>query len=82
METESILVDVPERISFELSVPVIDPGSAEPEEMDAGDTSYIFSRMGHQDFPRSLRTISISARRDDELLRAIPRLELSRYFRA
>jgi uncharacterized protein len=82
VETECILVDVPERISFELSLPVIDPGSAEPEEMDAGDASYIFSRMGHEDFPRSLRTISVSARRDEELLRALPRLDLPRHFGA
>jgi HD superfamily phosphohydrolase len=80
VEPECILVDVPERISFELSVPVIDPVSAEPEERDAGDTSYLFGRMGHEDFPRSLRTISVSARRDEALLGALPRLDLSRYF--
>jgi uncharacterized protein len=82
VDTECILVDVPERISFELSVPVIDPGSSEPEETDAGDTSYVFSRMGHEDFPRSLRTISVSARRDEELMNVLLRLDLSRHFRA
>ena len=79
---ECVLVDVPERISFELSIPVIDPGLAEPEEADAGDTSYLFNRMGHEDFPRSLRTISVSARREEDLLSALGRLRLSRYFQA
>ena len=79
---ECLLIDVPERISFELSIPVIDPGLAEPEEADAGDTSYLFNRMGHEDFPRSLRTISVSARREEDLLSALGRLRLSRYFQA
>ncbi len=82
VDAECILVDVPERISFELSVPVIAPGSPEPEETDAGDASYVFRRMGHEDFPRSLRTISVSARRDDELMAALKRIDLSRRFHA
>jgi HD superfamily phosphohydrolase len=77
---DCIVVDIPERISFDLSIPVIDPGSAEPEETDAGDTSHVFNRMGHEDFPRSLRTITVSARRDAELLEALARTDLARRF--
>ncbi len=76
---EAIVVDVPERISFELRLPVIDPAQAEPDETDAGEASHVFNRVGHDDFPRSLRSISVSARRDDELLRALERTGLSRY---
>jgi uncharacterized protein len=82
VDAECILVDVPERISFELSVPVIDPGSSGPEEMDAGDASSVFRRMGHEDLPRSLRTISVSARRDDALMTVLQRMDLPGRFRA
>jgi HD superfamily phosphohydrolase len=50
---ESIVVDVPERITFDLRLPVIDPAQEEPDETDAEDASYVFSRIGHQEFPRS-----------------------------
>lgn len=77
---ECIVVDIPERISFDLTIPVIDPGRAESEETDAGDTSYVFSRMGHEDFPRSLRTISVSARREGELLEGLAKIDIPRRF--
>ena len=80
MASDSIVVDIPERISFELRIPVIDPGSAESEEMDAGDSSYVFNRMGHEDFPRSLRTITVSARREEDLLKTLGRIDLARCF--
>ena len=80
VEPDSIIVDIPERISFELSIPVIDPGSVESEETDAGDASYVFNRMGHEDFPRSLRAISVSARREDDLLTALAHMDLARRF--
>jgi HD superfamily phosphohydrolase len=77
---DSIIVDIPERISFDLSIPVIDPGSAESEETDAGDTSYVFSRMGHEDFPRSLRTLTVSARREEDLLKMLAKIDLAPRF--
>ncbi len=79
---ESIVVDVPERIGFELRLPVIDPAQDEPDETDAGEASYVFSRIGHQDFPRSLRAISVSARREEGLLAELDRIGLGRYFAA
>jgi len=77
---EAIIVDLPERISFELRIPVIDPGQAEREEIDAGDPSHVFRRMGREDFPRSLRMVSVCARRDDELLAALARMDLGTLF--
>jgi uncharacterized protein len=77
---EAIVVDVPERISFELKLPVLDLGSQDdPGETDAGEASYVFNRIGHDDFPRSLRAISISARRDEALLAVLRRMDLARY---
>jgi HD superfamily phosphohydrolase len=79
---ERIIVDVPERISFEINIPVIDPGQSEPEESDAGDSSHVFGRLGHEDFPRSLRCISVSAQRDEGLLAVLARMDLPRRFEA
>jgi hypothetical protein len=76
---ESVVVDVPERISFELHLPVIDPSLDEPTDMDAGRESFVFGRLGHDEFPRSLRAISVSARRDDDLLTALGRMDLAGY---
>ena len=33
---ESIIVDVPERLSFDATIPVVDPSQAEPEEAEIG----------------------------------------------
>jgi HD superfamily phosphohydrolase len=77
---ECIVVDVPERLSFELSIPVIDPGRPEDTGHAAGDaaaTGSVFDGIGREDFPRTLRTISVNVRRDPELLSAIERIDLS-----
>ncbi len=80
VRTEHVIVDVPERLSFEIGIPVIDPRQAEPEEAVAGDSSYVFNWMGHRDFPQSLRVISVSARADADLLSALSRMNLPRHF--
>ncbi len=77
---EHVIVDVPERLSFEIDIPVIDPRQAEPEEGDAGDSSYVFNWMGHRDFPQSLRSISVCARADADLLAVLSRMNLPRRF--
>jgi hypothetical protein len=77
---ECIVVDVPERISFDLAIPVIDPGQSEAEERDAMSASRVFGRVGREDFPQSLRALSVSARREDDVLEALGRLELGRHF--
>jgi len=77
---EWIVVDVPERLSFDVEIPVIDPVSEEPEEPETGGGSSLFRTMEHGDFPGSLRSISVSARRDPDLLAALPRMGLERRF--
>jgi uncharacterized protein len=77
---EHVIVDVPERLSFEIGIPVIDPRQAELEEADAGDASYVFNWLGRKDFPQTLRAISVSARPDPELLATLSRMDLPRHF--
>jgi uncharacterized protein len=73
---EDVVVDVPERISFEIDIPVIDPPLyRSPAGLDA---SSVFGRIEGADFPRALRTVSVSARRDEDLLASLGRLDLSR----
>jgi HD superfamily phosphohydrolase len=82
---ESIIVDVPERLSFDVEIPVVDPSQAEPEDNQSaeylGEAEISPGSPVHgQDFPRSLRSISISARRDPDLLAALARMDLARRF--
>jgi uncharacterized protein len=77
---EWIIVDVPERLSFDVEIPVIDPASEEAEEPEAGSRGSLFRTMEQGDLPGSLRSISVSAKRDPELLAALPRLGLERRF--
>ena len=73
---DSIVVDVPERISFEIDIPVIDPPHVRtPAGLDAFP---VFGRIEGADFSRSLRTVSVCARREEPLLAALARLDLSR----
>ena len=76
--TEGIIVDVPERLSFDAAIPVIDPGAEEAEEPDSSDLGALFSTLGRGDFPGSLRSISVSARRDPDLLDALGRMDVAR----
>ena len=75
---EWVVVDVPERLSFDVEIPVIDPVSDEPEEPETGGRGSLFRTMEHGDFTGSLRSVSVSARRDPELLAALSRMGLER----
>ena len=75
---ECIVVDVPERLSFDAAIPVVDPSQLEAEEAETGVPVSVFHRMGSGDFPSSLRSISVSARRDPELLAVLGRMDLPR----
>jgi HD superfamily phosphohydrolase len=77
---ECIVVDVPERLSFDVAIPVVDPSQPEAEEAETGDPVSVFHRMGSGDFPSSLRSISLSARRDPDLLSVLSRMDLARRF--
>ncbi len=70
----SVVLDVPERISFEIDIPVLDPPQyRSPAGLDA---SSVFGRIEGADFPRALRTVSLSARREEPLLAVLARLDL------
>ncbi len=75
---ECIIVDVPERLSFEAAIPVIDPGARRsPRSGDGRPGRRVSHGMGHGDFPGSLRSISVSAQRDPELLAVLARMDLA-----
>jgi HD superfamily phosphohydrolase len=77
---ESIIVDVPERLSFDVSIPVVDPAQRDSEEAESADPVPLFPRLGNGDLPGSLRMISVSARREPDLLAFLARAELPRHF--
>jgi uncharacterized protein len=62
---ESIVLDVPERVSFDFDLPIV--GARPPS---------VFSGMGADDLPRSIRYISLSASRDAALTAALERLDI------
>jgi HD superfamily phosphohydrolase len=74
---ESIVVDVPEHISFEIDIPLSDPVG--PGNAAGLDASSVFGRLGGADFSRALRAISVCARREQDLVDAVGRFDLSRY---
>ncbi len=78
---ECIIVDVPERLSFDVGIPVVDPSRPSPRRRSRGPSS-VFNRMGQGDFPQSLRSISVSARADPDLLAVLLRMDLARHFAA
>ncbi len=71
---DSIVVDVPERVSFDFDVPVIDPDSGKALARDGLEKSSLFAGMGSDDLPRSIRCISVCARRDDSLMKALEKI--------
>jgi HD superfamily phosphohydrolase len=77
---DSIVVDVPERLSFDVAIPVVDPAQLEVEEAEGGDPVSMFRRLAAGDLPSSLRSISVSARRDPALLSALAGMDLARRF--
>ncbi len=74
---ESVVVDVPERISFEIDIPLSDPQG--PGNAVGLDASAVFGKLGGADFPRALRAISVCARREQDLVDALGRLDMRRY---
>jgi hypothetical protein len=77
---ECIVVDVPERLAFDVAIPVVDPTLPETEEAEVDQPVSMFRRMESGDFPSSLRSISVSARRDPDLLSVLARMDLARRF--
>jgi hypothetical protein len=69
---ECIVVDIPERVSFELDIPVI------PAEGGGGPAAAsVLEKIDRGAFPSTLRGISVSACRDPEVLAALGRMDMS-----
>jgi HD superfamily phosphohydrolase len=77
---EWIVIDVPERLSFDVAIPVMERTRAGAEEAEGADPGSVFRRIGGGDLPSSLRSVSLSARREPALLEALSRMDLSRHF--
>lgn len=76
IEPECVIVDVPERVSFDFDVPIVEPGSGQTIAAAASENRSVFSGMGGDDLPRSIRCISVSASRDDALMAALEKLDI------
>jgi HD superfamily phosphohydrolase len=74
--TDSIVIDLPERISFEMEIPVLEAGGRSPSAPSAPS---IFACKGAEDFPQSLRCITVNARRDEETLAALGGFDFKRF---
>ncbi len=73
---EWIVIDIPERVSFEMEIPVRDEHGGTVTSRITAD--HLFAGQGSEDLPRSLRCISLCARRDDGLAGALGRMDLPR----
>jgi len=69
----AVIIDVPERTPFEIDLPVIDPatGAAVPQR----EAVTVFRDREREDFPAAIRSISVNALRDEEVLDALATLE-------
>jgi HD superfamily phosphohydrolase len=65
-----IIIDVPEPISFEIDLPVLDSGESRPFV----DSDSVFTQSTVQGFGRSLRRAALIAEADEELSAALLRL--------
>jgi HD superfamily phosphohydrolase len=74
----NIIIDVPEPISFEIDLPVLDAGESRP----FADADSVFTEATVRGFGRSLRRASLIAEADAELAAALERLGGSRLLRA
>jgi HD superfamily phosphohydrolase len=72
--SESIVVDVPERISFEADIPVVDDPHARAE----GEARAAFADRALADLPGALRCITLSIAREEDLAAAMGSVDLAR----
>ncbi len=75
---ESIVVDVPERVSYDFAIAVIDPESGRVLERSVPETRSIFSAVGGDELPGSIRRVSVCSKRDEGLLATLARLDFPR----
>jgi len=70
---ESVIVDVPERISFDVDVPVVDDPGGRPE----GEFRAAFADRALADLPGALRCITLSIAREEDLAAAMGSVDLA-----
>ncbi len=72
---DRIVIDVPERISFEIDIPILVDGAREDRIRAPG--SNLFADKTGGDFPGSLRRISVSGCREEDALAAFGKIDFS-----
>jgi HD superfamily phosphohydrolase len=69
---ESLIIDVPEPINFEINLPVLRSDTGEVTVYEQSRS--VFSRDSVRSFVHSLRSVSLFAEQEDELSRALERI--------
>ncbi len=69
VEPEEVIIDLPEPISFEIDVPILDPHTH--ARVAFRDSDSVFGAEVVEGFRRSLRTVSLLCRRDEGLVAAL-----------
>jgi len=67
-----IIIDIPERISFEIDLPIYD--SVKDKVILFKQTNSIFCEQTVKQFTRSLRSVSLICRRDEALIKTLRKL--------
>lgn len=67
---QAVIIDVPERVSFDIEIPVLDGASPV--------STHLFSGRGTEDLPGSLRRVSVICANDPSLIRALGAMDLAR----
>ena len=73
---ESLIIDVPEPINFEINLPVLQPESGKVTVYE--DSRSVFSRDSVRSFVRSLRTVSLFTEESDDLGRSLEKIGANR----
>jgi HD superfamily phosphohydrolase len=73
---ETIIVDIPEPISFEIDLPVLDPLAA--DSVSFAESKSVFAPEVVSGFATTLRQISLIAARDEEVIAALERMKPAR----
>jgi len=78
--TESIVVDVPEHVSFDFDVSVVEPESRAVIARSGAEARSVFAGMEGSELPGSIRSIAVCAKRDDTVMKALEKLDMTGVF--
>jgi len=76
LPVQSLIIDVPEPINFEINLPVLQPETGEITVYEHSRS--VFNRDSVRSFAHSLRTISLFAEQADDLNRALEKINVKR----